>query len=171
MPEFWCGAGDILLYHRPPNLSTRLIEDGERLEDPGEPEYFYHVAIALDKYTKIEANGKTVAKANIDYGKFRTFRLPFGHDAIQRGLNLVLSYEGEPYDWPLIIDDGLRYATHDLVHLPVAYIRSEERRRKVCSSLAAKDLVAVRPEWAPLLGRNSSPEDIYNVVKSFPVGA
>ena len=99
--DFWCQPADILLYSKPPNLSTRLIEVGERLEDGKQPMEFYHVAIALDPYTKIEAQGKSVATAPIDYecGHLAIFRLPTAPKVCNAALRGLMRLEGEPYDW------------------------------------------------------------------------
>lgn len=167
MSEFFCKPGDLLFYSRTPNLSTRLIEYGERMEDPGQSVYVYHVAIALGAYDKLEADGHSVAINPIDYGKFEACRPPMSPARINRGLAKVCTYVGQRYDWPLIVDDGLRYATHNVIHLPVAYIRSQERHEKICSTLVAKYFAAC--PWGAALGRNASPQDIYEVVKDYPV--
>lgn len=158
------------MYRYAPNLDTRLIQLGELLED-GRPRPYYHTAIALDVNRKIEAQGKTVAITEIDYGNFEPFRPPLTRTQIEEGLSVVLADEGEPYDWPLIIDDGLRYLTHNLVHLPVGWITSEERRKKICSSLVVAYFKA--SGWRPAhpkktLSRNSSPEDVGIYIQDYP---
>ncbi|MCL6442088.1 MAG: hypothetical protein K6T83_01255 [Alicyclobacillus sp.] len=163
----WCKPGDILLYPHPPNLSTRLIELGERLEDGKQPIEFYHVALALGPYDKLEADGKRVEVNPIDYGKFIAYRPPIPKDRRDKALAEMRKYIGQPYDWWLILDDALRYLTRGVVHLPVRFISSQERRKKVCSSLVARYLAAA--EWGPKLGPNSSPEDLWLAVREYPV--
>ncbi|WDL97791.1 hypothetical protein [Alicyclobacillus sp. ALC3] len=157
-----------MLYHKPPNLSTRLIEFGEKLEDPGHAQYFYHVALALGPYYKIEADGKTVAINPIDYGKFEGFRPPIPPKQRDAALAQVHKLVGEPYDWWLIIDDALKYGTCGVVHLPVRFIKSEERHAKICSSFLRKYFEDA--EWGPRERITVSPEDIYLAVKAWPVG-
>ncbi|WP_436663535.1 hypothetical protein ACOALA_13405 [Alicyclobacillus acidoterrestris] len=162
-----CEPGDILLYGRAPNLDTRLILKGERMEDPGEDKYFYHVAIALDANWKIEAQGKTVAITEIDYERCTVFRPPIPEWRVKLGLAAVMRCEGQKYDWLAIVNDGLSYLTHGLVHLPDTWIASVEHKRKICSSLVA--LYFKSAQWGPKFGWRVSPEDIYDAVQDWPV--
>ena len=104
--EFWCKPGDILLYGKPPTLSTKLIEVGEELEDGTQEKEYYHVAIALNQFDKIEAQGKNVGIASIDYGRFDVYRPPIPAYQIKQGLGETRKLVGEPYDWWLIIDEA-----------------------------------------------------------------
>lgn len=162
-----CKAGDILLYEKPPNLDTRLILDGERMEDPGENRYFYHVAIALDVNRKIEAQGATVAIDQIDYGKFAVFRPPIPESHVKAGIASAMKCVGQKYDWLAIINDALSYLTRGLIHIPDKWVESSERKRKICSSLVADYFKAA--QWGPKFGLTVSPEDIYEAVKEWPV--
>ncbi|MFB5192747.1 hypothetical protein [Alicyclobacillus fastidiosus] len=166
--------GDILLYRKYPSIGHDLIIDGEILEDGRQQREYWHVAIALDVKNKIEADGKTVAIHPIDYGNFDAFRPPIGSRRIDLALSVIRQFVGQGYDWWLIIDDAIRYATKRIPkclggpwHLPAAFIQSEERRAKVCSSLAVAYFNAA--VWGPKLDRNASPEDIYLAVKDFPI--
>lgn len=160
--------GDILLYRDPPTWATRLIIDGEHMEDPREKRYYYHVAVVKNPRLKIEAQGKNVAVAPIDNGGvFDVFRPPVPHENIQEGLYAIEKYEGQAYDWAAIVDDGLRYLTHGIVHLPDKFIYSMERHRKICSTLVGDYLMATH--WGPYFGIGTSPEDIYDAVKDYPV--
>lgn len=166
MGEFFAREGDILLYSHAPNLSTRLIQFGEELEDGMQPVECYHVAIALDGYRKIEADGKNVAINPIDYERCAVFRPPIDKGHIRQGLGETLKLVDQPYDWVLILDDALRYFTHNYIHLPVQYVKSQERRKKICSSLVA--FYFGKAQWGHL-GRNASPEDVWLQVKDWPV--
>ncbi|GMA59661.1 hypothetical protein GCM10025859_01010 [Alicyclobacillus fastidiosus] len=162
-----CETGDILLYSTPPNFDTCLVIEGERMEDPGESRYFFHVAIALDANRKIEARGKTVAIDQIDYGQFAVFRPPVPPSRIQAGIEAVRECIGQHYDWLAIINDGMSYLTRDLAHLPDKWVASSEHKRKICSSLVA--LYFKTASWGPKFGLTVSPEDIYEAVKEWPV--
>ena len=116
-----CEAGDILLYGTPPNFDTHLILDGERMEDPGEDRYFFHVAIALDANRNIEAQGKTVAIDQLDYGKLAVFRPPIRAPRMKTGIEAVRECVGQRYDWLAIINDALSYRNG-------AHIRIKRRR-------------------------------------------
>lgn len=166
--------GDILLYKKSPSILDKFIIDGEILEDGLHHREYYHVAIALDASNKIEAYGKSVRIDAIDYGNFDAFRPPISHPRIQTALSAVQKFVGQYYDWWLIVDDALRYMTRFIPrvlggpwHLPVSFIKDEERRGKVCSSLVVKYFTAAH--WGPKLGRNASPEDIYLAVKDYLV--
>lgn len=160
--------GDILLYRDPPNFSTRLIIDGERMEDPDEHPYYYHVAIVLNTQLKIEAQGKNVAVARIDNGGvFDCFRAPIPRSNIDDGLDKIRKYVGQPYDWSAIVDDALRYLTCGIVHLPEKFVLSMERHRKICSTLVSDYFKAA--QWGPKFGLGVSPQDIYDAVKDWPV--
>ncbi|MFB5192646.1 hypothetical protein [Alicyclobacillus fastidiosus] len=161
-----CESGDILLYETPPNLDTRLILKGERMEDPGGARYFYHVAIALDANWKIEAQGKTVAITDIDYGRFAVFRPPIPPSRVKNGVAAVRDCVGQNYDWLAIMNDGLSYLTRGRIHLPKRWVESSERKRKICSSLVALYFNAAK--WGPKFGLTVSPEDIYEAVKDWP---
>ncbi len=159
--------GDILLYRKSPSIADRLVEFGERLEDGAQDREYYHVAIALNANDKIEAYGKSVAIHPIDYGNFDAFRPPIAPRRIGIGLGTIRQYVGQAYDWWLIIDDALRYISRGVFHLPVSFIRSTERRGKVCSSLVVSYFKAAY--WGPNLTSNASPEDIWIAVKDYPV--
>ncbi|GMA64939.1 hypothetical protein NZD89_06025 [Alicyclobacillus fastidiosus] len=166
--------GDILLYRKSPSIGDDLIIEGESFEDGRQDREYYHVAIALDANNKIEAYGKSVAIHPIDYGNFDAFRPPIGSHRVKSALAVIRRCVGQGYDWWLIIDDAIRYLTKFIPkrlggpwHLPVSFIQSDERRGKVCSSLAVAYLNAAL--WGPKLGRNASPEDIYLAVKDFPI--
>lgn len=159
--------GDILMYRHAPNFDTKLIQFGEELEDGCEQDEYYHCAIALNPNTKIEAQGKSVAVDQIDYGNFDVFRPPLMADQISEGLSAVKECIGQRYDWVLIIDDALRYLTRNLIHLPVRYVKSEERKKKICSSLVALYLDAAG--WKKDWSLSVSPEDVYLAVKDWRV--
>lgn len=159
--------GDILLYGKHSGPITHLIDWGEIIEDGKQSKEFYHVAIALNEYTKIEADGKNVAIKPIDYGNFDIYRPPIKKDNINKGLNATRKLIGQPYDWPLIIDDALRYLTKGHVHLPTKWINSLERHMKICSSVAA--FYFKYTGWYQSKNWHPSPEDIYLMVKKWPV--
>lgn len=161
-----CEPGDILMYRHGNTLDKRLIDFGERLEDGAQSPMYYHVAIALGPNLKIEAQGKSVAIDTIDYGNFDPYRPPLSAAQIHDGLTAVKKCVGQPYDWWLIINDALSYLTHGIVHLPTKWIESEERKSKICSSLAALYFKAagLGVRWA----LSVSPEDIFLAVKEWP---
>lgn len=61
------------------------------------------------------------------------FRPPIDQHHIDLGLSTVKKYVGHPYDWWVVIDDGLRYVSRYLIYLPVSFVQPEERKGKVCS--------------------------------------
>lgn len=162
-----CRPGDILLYRKKRTLSTDAIELGEWLEDGAESREYYHVAIALDAYRKIEADGRSVAINLIDYGNFDAFRLPVNKSRRLWALSRIRNFVGQPYDWWLILDDGLRYLTRNKIHLPVHFIVDEERIKKICVSVARKYINYTK--WPNRLTRNASPEDIWLLANKWPV--
>ncbi|EPZ47618.1 hypothetical protein [Alicyclobacillus acidoterrestris] len=159
--------GDILLYRNPPTFLTHLIDIGEYFEDGQRSPIYYHVAIALNDKEKIEANGNQVAIAPIDNGgTFDVYRPPILPRNIRDGLSYVKSLEGQRYDWLLIVDDALRYSTHNIVHLPVAMVKRSERYRKICSTVVAEYFRAAH--YINLSG-NVSPQDVYLAIADFEV--
>jgi|GEM_PF-5092489 len=163
---FDCYPGDILMYDKPPNFSTHLIVDGEHLEDPGQSIYFYHVAVALDAKAKIEANEHKVAIADIDYGNFLVFRPPISAVDVFKGLDAVKKLEGQGYDYLMILDDTLRFATENLVHLPDDWVADAETHRKICNTVVYYYLKAA---GHPIPTMPRSPEDVYIWVKDWLV--
>lgn len=160
--------GDILVYTENPDLVDQGIDFFERLEDGQQQTYAYHVAIALNANTQIAAY-KRVSIHPIGYdGKFMAYRPPITPRRRENGLEYVKSFNGQAYDYWLIFDDALRYSTRNLIHLPVSFVRSQERHAKVCSSLVAKYFQAAHfpGDW----GFWTSPEDVYLAIQNFRVG-
>lgn len=111
----------------------------------------------------------------IDYGKFDAFRPPIATSRRDWALAFVKTFEKQPYDWPLIFDDAIRYLTSWIPkwlggpwHLPVVYISNSERIKKICSSLVVRYFN--KAKWGPRLTPNASPEDIYIAVRNYAVG-
>lgn len=128
--------GDILLYYKGGGWSAPAIKLGEILEDGLQPREYYHAAVALDAQHKIETNGFPVSITEIIFDKsFDVFRPPIEPEDIQRGLHETLKLIGQKYDWVAIVDDALRFLTQGVFHLPTRWVMSEERRRKICSSM------------------------------------
>lgn len=161
-------SGDILLY-RVPDHSV-LVEDaiklGGYLADGAQRHEYFHAAIALDARDKIECNGGPVQVLPIDYGHFDVFRPPIPPPKVRGALFATRKWIGKKYDWVLIADDALRALTHNLVYLPVAWVKSEERRRRICSTLVKAYLDAV--PWGNLPPR-PIPEDLYILLKYYQV--
>lgn len=161
--------GDILLYYRGGGLSKELIEAGEYLEDGAG--HYYHCAIAINSQLKIEANGfEPVQECNIVYdGTFDVFRPPIPVSRIRESLAIVRQYRGQHYDWWLIIDEGLRDLSDNRIHLPERFIRSEERKKKICSTFVAAYFK--QAQWGYLKRwPKPTPEDIGLLVMDYPVG-
>jgi hypothetical protein len=159
--------GDILLYRTLQTFEVREIDWVERLKDGRQHYFYYHSSIALDAHTEIESNGKTVAMKPLAHDGFDVFRPPVPVDSRDAALRFIRTLVGQRYDWVLVFDDVLRAITHDLVHLPVSFVESEERHRKICSSLVVKYLNATGLQHT--LTRNALPEDIYIQFKDFQV--
>jgi hypothetical protein len=161
--------GDILLYYKGGAWSAPLIDLGEILEDGWQKREYYHCAVALDAQQKIETDGYPVKVDNIQYdGSFDLFRPPIPAQDIRRGLDATRQLIGQKYDWLLIVDDALRFTSRGIIHLPRRWIESEERRRKICSSLVVYYLRAagwhgVR-RWPP-----ATPEDLFLALKDYQV--
>jgi hypothetical protein len=159
--------GDILLYRKLRNRNTEFIRFLERIENGPQVREYYHVAIALDSHSKIEANGNKVCIVPIGYGSFDIFRPPIPPEQRDAALDVIKGLAGEPYDWSLVIDDVLRCLTLNLVHLPVALVQAEELHKKTCTSLVVDYLWVAK--WGKTWNLNVSPEDIYFLVKNYPV--
>jgi hypothetical protein len=159
--------GDILLYRKLRNRNTEIIRFLERIEDGPQVREYYHVAIALNRHWKIEANGKKVSLAPISYGSFDVFRPPIPPEQRDVALAYVKGLVGEPYDWTLVMDDVLRGLTLNVVHLPALFVQLEELHKKTCTSLVVDYFWVAK--WAKTLNLNVSPEDIYFIVKNYPV--
>lgn len=166
---FTAEPGDILLYRRLQTTEVREIDFIERLSDGSQPYYYYHCAIALDANMQIESNGKTVVTQLIVDEGFDAFRPPVRTEERNSALELLQRFVGQKYDWILIADDILRAFTHHLIHLPVSLVTSEERHRKICSSLVVRYLNAAGCKTN--LNQNALPEDIYFTVKDYQVHA
>ncbi len=171
-------AGDILLYYHSPDLIDRGIDFFEWFEHPYQPLYFYHAAVALSHDRQIEAFRHVEIRA-IPYTDrpFMIFRPPICDSVIDKGLDHIQRYVGQSYDYTVIVDDALRYVSHNRIHLPVSWIESDERKEKDCSALVVKYLVATRMLKALrsshnnlTLDRNASPEDLYILLRSYKVG-
>lgn len=127
--------GDILLYRKLRNRNTELIKFFERRENGPQVRGYNHVAIALDNQSKIEANAKRITIEPINYGSFDVFKPPIPQR--NTAIDYLMGFVGQPYDWWLVTDDVLRYSTHNVIHLPVAFVQVEEQDKKTCSSLIA----------------------------------
>lgn len=161
-------GGDILLYTDHPDWIDRGIQFFERLEDGKHKFMPYHTAVALNSTTQIAAYHKVeIAPLGYDGPDFLVYRPPITPRRRERALEYVKTFNGEPYDYVAIVDDALRYSTHNLLHLPVRWVDSVERHAKVCSSLVADYFnEAIFPgDWGP----NTSPLDIYLAVKDYRV--
>ncbi len=161
--------GDILLYRKLRNRKTETIKFIERLKNGPQVREYYHVAIALDKHSKIEANGKVVTMKPIDDEQCDVYRPPIPPQQRDSGIGYMKRLTGEPYDWWLVTDDVLRYITRDVIHLPVGFVQAEERHKKICTSLVVQYFAAAK--WGPKLSPNVSPEDIYFLVKKYEIRA
>jgi hypothetical protein len=161
--------GDILLYRKLRNRKTESIKFIQRLKDGPHVREYYHVAIALDKQSKIEANGKVVTIEPVNDEQCDVFRPPIPPQQRNSGIDYMKRLAGEPYDWWLVTDDILRYVTHDVIHLPVGFVQAEERNKKICTSLVVQYFSAAK--WGPKLSPNVSPEDIYLLVKKYEIHA
>ncbi|WAH35060.1 hypothetical protein [Alicyclobacillus dauci] len=166
--QTWCEPGDVLVYFKPVNLTTRLIEYGEERIDPGEDRYAYHVAIALDRYNKVEANGQATEINPIDYDRCEVFRPPYDPAKLPGALAWAHMQVGRLYGWIGIIDQGLRDISGGLLHLPRWFVTWANNRWPYCSTLAQSIMSQAGfdgvPNWPP-----PSPEDVYKTVKQWPV--
>lgn len=163
----WCRPGDVLLYEHPPTRLTKLIEDGECREDPGEKRYFYHCAVALDAYSKIEADGRDTTINPIDYGNFACFRPPYDPVKLDGALSWARTQEGRLYGWIGVFDEGLRDISGGYLHFSKWFITWANNRWPFCSWLGGEIMNRAGfmvPMWPP-----PCPEDIYEAVKKWPV--
>lgn len=161
-------AGDILLYTDHPDWIDRGIQFFEELEDGKHKFMPYHVALALDSTTQIAAYRKVeIVPIGYDGPDYLVYRPPISPRRREKGLELVKEFNGQSYDYLAIFDDALRYATRNLIHLPVSWIQSTERHMKVCSSLVADYFnEAMFPgDWT----HHTSPLDVYLAVKDYRV--
>ncbi len=80
----------------------------------------------MDSQSKIESNGKEVTIEPICYGHFDVFRPPT--QPLQRNAanDYLKEFYGQSYDCWLVTDDVLRYFTHNVIQLPVAFVQVEE---------------------------------------------
>lgn len=168
--EQWCRPGDVLIYFKAPNLTTRIIEYGEERIDPGEDRYAYHVAVALDAFAKIEADGKETEINPIDYGRFEVYRPPYPDPArMSSALLWGCAQRGRLYGWIGIIDQGIRDISGGRLHLPRWFVTWADKRWPYCSTLAQSIISKAGfdgiPRWPP-----PSPEDVYKTVKLYQVG-
>ncbi len=157
--------GDVLGYYKATTTLEALIQFGERLEDGPHNREYYHVAVALDNFSKIEADGVKVAINPItsDNG-YAIFRLPVSQSKIDQALTKLRGLMGQRYDWVLIVDDGLRYLSkgitgRELLHLPAWFVRRKERTEKICVSVLRKYCNYLHYEPIGNLDTWSSPED------------
>ncbi|SFU71405.1 hypothetical protein [Alicyclobacillus macrosporangiidus] len=162
--------GDVLLFRDGTGLLERGIDFFETLEDGPQPVMYHHAAIALGDHAKIEALLRVEITALADTGNFDVFRPPVDIGRRREALRALRSLQGQRYDYLLILDDALRYATRGVIHLPRRWVESWERRRKICSSLVAYYLrkAGFRSKklrrWPP-----PSPEDLYLALRHFQV--
>lgn len=158
--------GDILMYYGKYTFIDDAIKFGELLEDGSQPKEYYHVAIALSPTEKIEANGIDVTRAPIETtpNLFDYYRLPGSKEQIETSLSFIERFIGEKYDWTLIADDVLMYATDGLIHLPEALIEKRESSEKICSTLG--ELYMVHRGFISSR-RYDSPEDVYIDIRNF----
>lgn len=162
--------GDILLYDVVRTAGEALIDFGEILEDGPHADTFYHCAIAVDAANKYEATGKQIAEHPVVYdGSWRLFRPPISPDATARALIADSKLIGEPYDDWLIVDDALRDATHNLIHLPGGFITNRELHSKVCSSFLLYHFHAAGSVLADGLTSNVSPQDWFLRLRRYEV--
>lgn len=151
--------GDILLYRTLHTLGVGAIDIVEELKDGRQPRLYYHCAIAVDAQSIIESNGRTVLIKQIPPAGFDVFRPPLAVGAREEGLSCIRALAGQKYDCIVVIDDVLRALTRNLLHLPASVVESQERHRKICSSLVVCYLEA--SAWHHGLNQNALPEDIY----------
>lgn len=136
--HFPAKRGDLLFFPASPNLVTRLIQFGERLEDGNHRIVPYHVAIAVSPFEQIAASTHGVAQSEIDYDQVLITRPPYDVDMLTDAIAWLTRQKGRLYGWIGVVDQGLRDATHDVIHLPDALVRWSDRRWPFCSSLAAE---------------------------------
>lgn len=169
--------GDILLYYdfeqnELGKLIKGVIKFGERLEDPNQSRYYYHTAIVLDPETKFEADGLKVTKHPIEpydkdkelYDVFRPYIDPL---IIENALQYILNFDGQLYDWFLILDDALRYSSGLELHLPSKFINFTEKHMKICSSLI--EFYLIQGKFIDKPKNYCSPEDVFIDIKESKV--
>jgi hypothetical protein len=162
--------GDILLFRGGTTFLERGIYFFEQLEDGPQQALYHHAAVALNDREKIEALLRVEITSLVDTGHFDVFRPPVDRARRREALRALRSLQGQRYDYLLILDDALRYATRGVLHLPRRWVQSWERRRKICSSLVAWYLRRAGfksrrlKRWPP-----PSPEDLYLALKHFQV--
>lgn len=162
--------GNILLYDEVRTAGEALIDFGEILEDGPRANTFYHCAIALNGTRKLEADGKSIVDNPIVYdGAWRLFRPPISPAATLRALDADRKLVGEKYDDWLIIDDALRDATHNVLHLPGGFITYKELHEKVCSSYLLYHFRAAGSALADGFTANVSPQDWYLRLQRYEV--
>lgn len=166
-------AGDVLLYKVPrghwyTKVFEGLIVDGEKLEDGKHKQEYYHIAVAISDKQKIEANGVDVAIDDIEYdGSFDSYTMPFSQEKIEEALEYIKGFQGEPYDWTLIVDDALRYLSDNILHLPLELVAEKEKYEKICSTFAVIYLIKLGLIKQEDIHKYYSPEDDYLLIKTF----
>lgn len=162
----WCEPGDLLIYSKNPDFFDKLVDLGEELEDGVHKVEVYHIAVALDRYKKIEALTTDVAVDSIDYGNFVICRPPYDPDNLKEALRWALTQEGKPYGWLGVIDQGLRDISGGLLHFPKWIMIRTNNRWPYCSWLTNRITHRAGwtdvPKWPP-----PSPEDIWLRAKAF----
>lgn len=157
--------GDIILYFRAPNLIDRGIDLFEWFEHHGDPTYFYHVAIAVGMADQIEAARRIRISPITPEDMCLVFRPPIRRTRVRIALGKLRKKLGQRYGYLLIIDDALRYISRGRLHLPEWLM--DKYHHDDCSALVADYFDDAM--WGPKLNHNVSPEDIYHLVKRFPV--
>ncbi len=162
VPRILPEPGDILAHYRVHTLGQAAIDVGEALQDGAQPDYYFHVAIALDAYTQLAAiagTGVTTLPIRAT-DHYQIFRPPIPWEEQRSALAAVKALKGQRYDRLLIVDDALRMLTRGVVHLPDMWVRSEERTHKICSSLVVRYFRYAA--WSPPmpLSYRSTPEDV-----------
>lgn len=163
----FCKPGDCLIYFKSKSVTAELIRFGERLQDPNEDMYAFHIAVALDKYRKIETNGAPTEIRTIDYGNFLVFRPPYDSAKLPAALRWIQKLEGRWYGWIGVIDQGMRDLTGGYVHLPRWLITRIDNKWPYCSweyGEFANRAGFSLPMWPP-----PSPEDVYDAVRQWRV--
>jgi len=169
MNHWYCKAGDVLLYDRSTSLTSRVIDAGEVIEDGVDDREFHHVAIALDPYYKIEADGNKTTIVPIDYGMFATFRPPYDRKKLHDALDWARTTQvGRLYGWVGILDQALRIVSRSRLHLPRWFVQWANARWPYCSPLGTAIMIRAGFNGVlPLPPPN--PEVVYHGFKDYEV--
>lgn len=171
MSEFVCNPGDLLFYFRVDDVGEALIIAGEDLEEHSAGPWPWHVAIALDAWSKIEADGRTTAIHPIDYHNCVVCRPPYPNtQKLNKELGWARKQIGRLYGWIGVIDQGLRDISGGRLHLPRWFVTRVDKLMPFCSTLAQS--VTWRSGWHAVVAYPPpSPADVWKAAKRYAVCA